>query len=264
MEHSQKTDISALRLRISRMQAAMPAETAAAILPFGVPAIDEHMPAQGLLRGALHEAAGTGPATEHAAAAALFIAGILARCRGAVLWVLERADLFAPALAGAGLPSSRVIFVEAGRNALAAVEDGLREAGLAGVVGETARPISLTASRRLQLAAETSGVPAFLVRRSDRFDDPRLAEPNAAVTRWRLTALPSPPPIPHAPDVPGLAAAHWRLDLIRCRGGEPATWIVEACDAQGHLRLVSDFSNRSVAEDRFGAGGRRTLDYRRA
>jgi hypothetical protein len=255
MEQSQKQDINALRLRIARMQhAAVPVESAA-VLPFGAPAIDARIPAGGLLRGALHEAAGTGPATEHAAAAALFVAGILARCRGAVLWVLERADLFAPALACAGLPPARVIFVEAGRDVLTAVEDGLREAGLAGVVGETSRPISLTASRRLQLAAETSGVPVFLVRRSDRFDDPRLAEPNAAVTRWRITALASPPPLPHAPDVPGLATARWRLDLIRCRGGEPATWIVEACDAQGHLRLVSDLSDRSSAEDEFSAGG---------
>jgi protein ImuA len=133
----------------------------------------------------------------------------------------------------------------AGRDVLTAVEDGLREPGLAGVVGETSRPISLTASRRLQLAAETSGVPVFLVRRSDRFDDPRLAEPNAAVTRWRVTALASPRPLPHALDVPGLAPARWRLDLIRRRGGEPATWIVEACDAQGHLRFVSDLSDRS-------------------
>lgn len=50
--------------------------------------------------------------------------------------------------------------------------------------------------------------------RSRRFDDPRLLEPNAATTRWRVAPLPSPPPVPDAPSVPGLARAVWRLDLI--------------------------------------------------
>jgi protein ImuA len=264
MEQRHAQSLDALRLRIARMQATIPAQSVPPVLTFGVPAIDARLPVHGLLRGALHEAAGTGSETEHVAAAALFVAGVLARCPGAVLWVLECSDLFAPALAGAGLPPNRVIFVEAGRDVLAAMEDGLREPGLAGVVGEISTRLTLTASRRLQLAAEISGVPAFLLRRSRTFDDPRLAEPNAAVTRWRLTAMPSRPPIPHAPDVPGLASALWRLDLIRSRGGEPATWIVEACDAQGHLRLVSDLSDRSDAEDGRGADWGRALDYRRA
>jgi protein ImuA len=96
----------------------------------------------------------------------LFVAGILARNKGPVLWCLSRRDLFAPALAGAGLHPDRVIYAETRREAeiLAAVEEGLRERGLAGVVGEVAR-LRLTASRRLQLAAEESGVPALIVRR---------------------------------------------------------------------------------------------------
>lgn len=256
MEQRQPSRIKVLRDQIARMQATSAESGPTDALPFGIPAIDDLLPNHGIALGALHEAAGLGPETEHAAAAALFVAGILARCRGIVLWVLEQPDLFAPALAGAGLPPSRVIFLEAGRNVLAGMEDGLRQAGLAGVVGETSARVTLTASRRLQLAAETSGVPAFLIRRSRAFDDPRLSEPNAAVTRWRLAALPSAPPIPEAPDVPGLATPRWRLDLIRCRGGEPATWTVEACDAQGRLRLVSDLPDRSIAPDRRRAGQR--------
>jgi len=256
MEHPQQPHIQTLRDQIARMQAVTVRHDAAAVQPFGIPTIDTLLPGHGIALGALHEAAGVGPETEHAAAAALFVAGVLARCRGIVLWVLEQPDLFAPALAGAGLPPSRVIFLEAGRNVLAGMEDGLHQAGLAGVVGETSARVTLTASRRLQLAAETSGVPAFLLRRSRTFDDPRLSEPNAAVTRWRLAALPSLPPVPETPDVPGLASSRWRLDLVRCRGGEPATWIVEACDAQGHLRLVPDLPDRPVAQDGRGTGGR--------
>ena len=260
MEHIKAKQIDALRSRIARMQAAGSAACRGAAIGFGVPAIDNLLPGSGLT-SALHEIAGTGPATEHGAAAALFIAGILARRTGPVLWVEERPDLYPPALSGAGLLPERVIYLEAGRNVLAAMEEGLRARGLAGVVGETSTRVTLTASRRLQLAAEASGVPALLLRRSLRFDDPLLAEPNAAEIRWRITPLPSPPPVPHARRVPGLARALWRLDLVRCRGGDAASWIVEACDAQGRLRLVSDLSDRSVAEDRRRDPERRTVHH---
>jgi protein ImuB len=42
------------------------------------------------------------------------------------------------------------------------------------------------------------------LRRSRSVNDSRLAETTAAVTRWRITSLPSPPPLREAPDVPGL------------------------------------------------------------
>ena len=218
-----------------------------ATLRFGVPAIDQHIPGGGLATGALHEMASTGADAEHGAAAALLIAGLLARRRGPVLWALERRDLFAPALAAAGLHPDRVVFAEAGRAVLLVMEEALRQAGLAGVVGEVGR-LSLTASRRLQLAAEASGVPGFALRRTR--GEALVEEPNAALTRWRVAALPSPPPIAHAPGVPGLGRALWQLDLVRCRGGAPATWIVEACDAKGRLALATDIGNRQAAPDR--------------
>jgi protein ImuA len=237
--------IEALRARIARMERRDPGRNAA-VLRFGVAAIDRHLPGGGLARGVLHEMAGTGADIEHGAAAALLVAGLLAGGRGTVLWALERPDLFAPGLAGAGLHPDRVVFAEAGRSVLLVMEEALRHAGLAAVVGEVGR-LGLTASRRLQLAAEGSGVPGFVLRRSRSSTDPALAEPNAAVTRWQVAALPSPPPLPHAPHVPGLARARWQLDLVRCRGGAPATWIVEATDAQGRLALAADAGDRQAA-----------------
>jgi len=248
-----------LRSRIARI-ARDPARRRAPAIRFGIAALDRHLPDGGLAIGALHEAAGTGPDTEHAAAAALFAAGALARLRGPVLWALTRDDLFAPALAGVGLHPDRLILAEAGKQVLSVMEEGLRHRGLAGVVGELDGRLTLTASRRLQLAAEASGVTAIVLRRARRHDDPALAEPNAAVTRWRLTALPSAPPLPRAPDVPGLGRARWRLELLRCRGGGPATWIVEACDATGHLALVAELPDRSAAP----LPGRRAADWRAA
>lgn len=236
--------------RIERIHAQDPSEhsqrsVSQRSIPLDIPAIDAVLPTGGIRLGALHEAASAGPDTEHAAAATLFTAGILARLDGPVLWVLRQADLFAPGLAGVGLLPDRVLFAEAGRDVLAVTEEGFRHSGLAAVVAEHTGRLSLVASRRLQLAAEQSGILAMLIRRSPSFDDPVLNEPTAAVTRWRIAALPSAPALPHAPDTPGLGRARWRLDLTRCRGGEPGSWIVEACDATGHLGLVPDTADRS-------------------
>src|SRR3954469_22945941 len=127
--------LSELRERIGRLESRGRARKA---LPFGVRTVDRHLPGGGLALDSLHEVMEIGAASEHAAVATLFVAGILARNKGPVLWCLSRRDLFAPALAGAGLHTDRVIYAETHREAviLTAVEEGLRERGLAGVVGE--------------------------------------------------------------------------------------------------------------------------------
>ena len=81
----------------------------APILPFGVAEVNARLPAGGLATGVLHEVAGGGQGALHGAAAVLFVAGVLARLPGPVLWCLRQRDLFAPALAGAGLHPDRVI-----------------------------------------------------------------------------------------------------------------------------------------------------------
>src|SRR3546814_9821691 len=85
------------------------------------------------------------------------LAGILARVKGKILWCMTQSDLFAPALALAGLDPDRVIYVEARdeTSLLSCFEEGLRHGGLGGVIAEAAR-LSMTASRRLQLAAEST------------------------------------------------------------------------------------------------------------
>jgi protein ImuA len=210
------------------------------VVPFGVAAIDACLPQGGLARGALHEIVGGA----YGAEAVLFVAGVLARLDGPVLWCLRRRDLFAPALAGVGLHPDRVLYAEGGdeRTVLLCLEEGLRHAGLAGAVGEVVR-LSMTASRRLQLAAEASGVIAFVIRRWRGAEEVgEFGRPTAAVTRWRITAAPS-SPLP----VPGIGRARWRLELVRVRGGEGAAWKVEACDAQGRLALSADLADRSAA-----------------
>jgi protein ImuA len=230
-----RSGIEELRERIQRLEGA--AGRQRLVLPFGIKAIDRHLPGGGLALGALHEAAGGGNGAIDGAAAALFAAGIAARTRGKILWCVTRQDLFAPAIAQAGLPPDRVIYVEAGdeKSVLACFEEGLRHGGLGGVVAEVAR-LSMTASRRLQLAAGSSSTIGIALRRWRRHVEAAdFDQPTASVTRWRVSALPS-TPLP----VPGVGRARWRLELIRCRAGESADFEVEACDAKGRLALPSD------------------------
>jgi protein ImuA len=179
---------------------------------------------------------------------------LLARASGSLVWAMERRDLFAPALAEIGLHPDRVVYAEAGKpeTVLMVMEEALRHRRLAGVVGEISGRLSLSASRRLQLSAETSGVAAFVLRRSRRHDDPAFGEPSAAVTRWRVKVLPSQQ---QSTLPPGLGRACWRLELLRCRGGAPAAWNVEACDAEGRLALVANLADRSSQTHRQRATG---------
>ncbi|MGQ0444802.1 MAG: ImuA family protein [Beijerinckiaceae bacterium] len=227
--------VEELRARIRRLEGA--AARRRSVLPFGIKTIDRHLPGDGLARGALHEVAGGGHGAIDGAAAALFAAGIAARARGKVLWCITRPDLFAPALAQAGLTPDRVIYVAAGdeKTVLVCFEEGLRHGGLGAVVAEVAR-LSMTASRRLQLAAESSGAIGIAIRRWRRHTEAAdFGQPTASVTRWRVSALPA-TQLP----VPGVGRARWRLELIRCRAGESADFEVEACDAKGRLALPAE------------------------
>lgn len=171
------------------------------------------------------------------------------------MWIGRETEVFAAGLLEAGLDPRRVVFVDAGKTALLAMEEALRVPDLAGVVCEFEGRLDLVTSRRLQLAAEGSDVLGLLIRRSRRFDDPVLRQPTAAATRWRIGMLPSPPALSHAPDIPGLGRSLWQLELLRCRGGEGGSWIVEGCDAQGRLAVATILADRPAAPARQLAAG---------
>jgi protein ImuA len=219
------------------------------VLPFGLAAIDNALPGKGLALGALHEAAGVGGDEEDGAVAAAFLVGILARLEPErpVLWCLAEGDLYAPGLAAAGLDPARLILARTRRpqDVLWAMEEGLKSPMLAAVVGEV-EALSLPASRRLQLAAEASGVTGFALRRWRQSEDAarERSAPHAALTRWRVKALPG----DVGDGAPGVGRARWQVDLWRCRCGEvPKSWMVEACDATGHVALAAALADRSAA-----------------
>lgn len=228
-----------LREKIRRIEAGT--RISRGFLPFGVPEIDARLPGGGLALGALHEVAGGANGAIHGAAAALFAAGIVARTHGHVLWCLPRHDLFAPALAQAGLHPDRVIYAETGADIsiLACFEEGLRHGGLVGVVAEVGK-LGMTASRRLQLAAEQTGTIGIAIRRWRRQTDAAdFGQPTASTTRWRVTALPSSPS-----EAPGVGRPRWQVELIRARASESADFEVEACDEEGRIVIPAKLVHR--------------------
>ena len=125
-------------------------------------------------------------------------------------------------------------------------------AASATVVGEVAR-LSMTASRRLQLAAEGTGSIGIALRRWRRQTETAdFGQPTAATTRWRVSAMPS-APLP----VPGVGRHRWLVELIRARAGESADFELEACDDTGRLAVPADLVHRPAAAEgrRRGASG---------
>lgn len=238
------TALQDLRNRIHQLETG--GRSAMRVLPFGISEVDDRLPGGGLALGAVHEVAEGGDlGAIHAAAATLFVAGILARMTGPVLWCLRAPDLFAPALSHVGLNPNRVIYADAPdeKTLPLLVEEGLRHRGLAAVVGELAK-LPMVASRRMQIAAEHSGVTAIILRRwrSPAAAATEIGQPTAAVTRWRVSALPS-SPLP----APGIGRRRWRVELVRCRGGGAGEWDIEGCDEEGRLGLLAHLADGSAS-----------------
>jgi protein ImuA len=188
------------------------------VLPFGLAAIDAHLPGGGLARGALHEVEGEAGARIGFAAC---LAGRLQRQLGQpVVWVSSRPELYGPGLARLGLDPGRLLLVRAARPAdlLWAFEEALRTPGIAAVIGE-AHALDAVAGRRLQLAAQAGGALGLLLLHKESGNVP------GAVTRWQVRAAQS------MSDLPGLGPTRWQADLRRCRGAEPASWLMEWQDA---------------------------------
>ena len=168
-----------------------------------------------------------------------------------LLWVQERmAILEAGRIYPPGIGSfeiiPEIIHVTArdARSALWAMEEGLRCAALGAVIGELwGDPASLdfTATRRLAVAAERSGVPAWLVRLNG------AANLSGARMRWRLASAPS-LVHPFDPRAPGAAA--WDAELFRARGHPPGRWTIarETGDTDP-FRLVAAPGDRALAQD---------------
>jgi protein ImuA len=223
-----------LRRLLPRLERAA-AETRA--LPFGVPALDSYLPQRGLAFGALHEVAPAGEADE--AAAFGFVTALLGRVpQGTVCLVFSRRQPSRPHGHGfntLGLDPARVILVETDdKQALWAMEEALRSAVPAAVVGALDTGLDLKTSQRLHLAAGESGRLLVLMR-------PARAGPSAAMTRWRVAAAAA------ARDRFGLIARwRWHVTLERCRNGRPGEWLLEFDHAAHRFSLASALADPAL------------------
>jgi len=176
----------------------------------------------------VHEAEGRGRR-----AFALFQA---VRHAGSLIWVRPAHEPQMPMLRG--LPegvAERLLLVTPGSgiDLLWAIEEALRAAPVGLVIAEPDRPLSLTAGRRLQLAAEAGRTTGLMLIREG-------AGSNASETRWHCAPTASARPdstlhrwslIKNKKGTTGFEAVHWdgasaAFDLVsatgeRCEPQEP-------------------------------------------
>ena len=157
---------------------------------------------------------------------------------GVAVWVSPSKTIFPPALKQFGIEPDRIVFIDLQKEKeiLWTMEEALKCEGLAAVVGEIPE-ISLTASRRLQLAVEQSRVTGFILR-----NHPRNLHTNACISRWKITPLPS----ELIDDMPGIGFPRWNVELLKIRNGKPGTWQMEW--ASGRFHLIPSFTT-STRED---------------
>lgn len=246
MSGSRNDRLAGLKARIAALEAGT--RTLGAVLPFGDERVDACLPGGGLGLGRWHEFIGEGLEVETAASAAAFVAALARPLagKGQIVWVVRRDDLFAPGLAGLGLPPQRLIGVCARdeAEALAVLEDALGTVGVAAAVGEV-EAVNLTAGRRLQLACERQGSTGLVIRRRPYGGEARRETGSASASRWKISPALSEP----LPGEPGLGAPRWRVELERTRGGRAGGWTMELNEAPhgAHpFRVVSDLADRGL------------------
>jgi protein ImuA len=195
-----------------------------------------HKAADALLRGglavaAVHEVFAEG---HQGGSATGFIAGIAGRLspRKPLVWVrqdfaeVESGALSPSGLCELGLDPRLLVTVRAAdvESALRSTADALACDALGAVVLEVfgdPRQLDLVASRKLTLAAQTSGVTALLLRVG------AVPVASTAETRWIVRAAHSPPGLPWN----AWGAPLFDAQLVRNRHGPVGRWIMEwKCD----------------------------------
>ena len=210
--------IAMLRSKIAAVERQRPSSaTGADVVPTGIDSLDAAI-GGGIAKARLHELFAA--SADDGGAAAGFAAMLAARLGGTtIVWLRERLAevrggcLHAPGLAELGLDPGRVV--------LGVLNDPLALLKVASEVvrcpdvdvavielWKNPRPLDLTATRRLAVAAEQSGVTALMLRAEAE------PAPSAAHTRWRIAAAAAVPLEANAPGYPTL-----EVELLRQRSG---------------------------------------------
>lgn len=157
-----------------------------------------------------------------------------------LLWVQDRmAILETGRIHLPDLSSDKLIHVEArdARDALWAMEEGVRCPALSCVIGEiwgNPGALDFTATRRLAVASERSGVAVFLIRLGGH------ANLSGARQRWRVASASS---LLNELDSRAPGTPAWSAELFRARGAPPGRWTI--AHEKGAFHLVADSRGRA-------------------
>ncbi|MGE0659086.1 MAG: ImuA family protein [Reyranellaceae bacterium] len=257
MHSASLSDIAALRERINVLEQRFNVRSSSPdeVVALGVTEIDQVLPEGGLSIRGLHEIEGVSPyETTPTSAATGFAAWLLGRCGQArrqnrpILWVRRRGGRFDSRPYAIGLQPyfdpSRLLLVEADspEQLLWTMEEGLRSGVAAAVLGEV-KSADLTATRRLQLSAESTATPALLLRL------PGALRTSAALTRWQISSAPA----ASTPGLHDIARPRLRVSLRRARGltdDHERSWMMEWCHEKGDFAVVSQTLDRSAGPPR--------------
>lgn len=175
----------------------------------------------------VHEAEGRGRR-----AFALFQA---ARHPGPLVWILPSHAMGLPMLRG--LPRSvgerlHLFRPKGETDLLWCIEEALRAVPVSLVIAEPEKPMSLTAGRRLQLAAEAGRTTGLMLIRQG-------AGSNAAQTRWNCDPLPG----------TGADSTLHQWALSKNKTGTTESWIVNWNGASAAFHMVSEARQRHEPAD---------------
>ena len=239
--------VGALRDRIAKIERRA-GRTKRPTLRFHVAEIEAHLPDGGFECGTLHELFARCHADRPGAFGFAFsvMASALAQRLGHAFFIASYRALrdfgrpFGDGLRQLGVDPARLVMVEARseKDALWGLEEVLRSSTQpAFALGAIGGDLDLTASRRLNLAAEAHATPLMVVRSAK-------TGTNAAATRWVSSALPA------ARDYAGaIAHPRWRMTLERCRNGRPGCWPIEWNHDTHRFRLAEGVADSAACSE---------------
>ncbi len=167
----------------------------------GCAAMDALLPGGGYAAGSVVEYLRSTPACGASSLAWAAAAAAMRQSQGFLVVVDTQHNIYPPPLTSHGIDLAKVIFVrpQSQADALWAVDQALRTSAVAAVFAELER-IDERSARRLQLAAESAGGLALLVRSSAARRQPSWAE-----VQWLVRSQ---------------ANRRWHVQLVRARGGQ--------------------------------------------
>lgn len=207
----------------------------------GLEQIQSAFPNSTFPTGAVHEFYCEDAPTVSATAG--FIAGILSTLFqqvGVLIWISPSKIIFPPALKQFGLDPGKVIFIHVRKekDRLFVMEEALKCDSITAVIGHIDE-MSLTESRKFQLAVESSKVTAFLIRQQPR------NKTTSFVTRWRIKPQPS-----VTEGMPGVGFPRWNVELEKVKNGKPGQWEMQwragkfLINAREHIEIA--FQKRKI------------------